>query len=148
MSENIFIPELWDNKSTKTLKVQVATTKIITSNKYKFYILHSISKETSVFIVSCQLKHKDGYWVNIFSSSVGHKGGLVAVDFYPDYRTQTLGDDVVTPEKFYLSDEDKVYQNMGDIVLYIEKGSSSLTNYHEYIEPNFWIKVKVVYLLY
>jgi hypothetical protein len=147
MSENIFVPELWD-KSMKTLKVQVATAKIITSNKYKFYILHSISKESGVFIVSCHLKHKDGYWVDISSSVVGHKGGLVSVDYYPDYRKQTLGDNVVTAEKFYLSEEDNVYQNMGDIILYIEKTSSSLSNFHEYIEPNFWIKVKVVYLLY
>lgn len=147
-NSKIYIPELWDNSRDKKIQVRVANMKIITSNKYKYFILHSISSDVNVFIVSCQLKHKHGYWVDITSSAVTNKGGLVTVDYYPDYRTQALNDTVVIAEKFYLSDDDKVDQNIGDIVLYIENGSSDLRDYHEYINLSNWIQVRVVYLIY
>ena len=147
-NSKIFIPELWDNDNNKNIQAKIANMKIITSNKYKYFILHSISIDSGVFIVSCELKHKQGHWVDITSSAVTNKGGLVTVDYYPDYRKQTLSDTVVIAEKFNLTDEDKVYQNMGDIVLYVENGSSDLRDFHEYISLSHWIQVRVVYLIY
>ena len=141
----VFIPQLWENKNKYTVRVK-ENVKIITSNLIKYFILHSIPKETNVFVLSCRLKHKNGVWVDINSPFVTNKGGLVTVDYYPDYRQQTLSETVVVAEKYRLDDEDKVYQNKGDIVLYIEKGSSELQDFHEYINRSYWIKVKVVYL--
>ncbi len=141
----IFIPQLWED-TNNTLSAQVVTTKIITSNKYKYFILHSVPVGTNVYIVSCKLKHNTGHWVDILSSAVTNKGGLVTVDYYPEYRKQALGDTVVVAQKYSLDDDDKVYQNIGDIVLYIENGSSDLKNFHEYINRSYWIQVKIVYL--
>lgn len=144
-NSKIFIPQLWED-ANDTLSAHVVTTKIITSNKYKYFILHSIPKETKVFIVSCKLKHKEGHWIDFTSSAVTTKGGIVTVDYYSDNIKQTLGDILVLADKFSLSDEDKVYNNMNDIVLYIENGSSDLQDFHEYINRSYWIQVKVVYL--
>ena len=144
-NSKIFIPQLWED-ANNTLSAHVVTTKIITSNKYKYFILDSIPKETKVFIVSCKLKHKEGHWVDYTSSAVTNKGGIVTVDYYPDTIKQTLSDIIVAAEKYYLSDEDKVFNNMNDIVLYIENGSSDLQNFHEYIDRSYWIPVKMVYL--
>ena len=144
-NSKIFIPQLWD-KSPPVIQAKEVTVKIITSNKYKYFILHSVPKETKVFIVSCKLKHKEGHWVDFTSSAVTSKGGIVTVDYYSDNIKQTLGDILVLADKFSLSDEDKAYNNMNDIVLYVENGSSDLKDFHEYIDRSYWIKVKLVYL--
>ena len=142
----IFIPQLWEDKGPPLIQAKEVTVKIITSNKYKYFILHSVPKETKVSIVSCKLQHKDGHWIDYTSSAVTNKGGIVTVDYYSDNIKQTLSDIIVLADKFSLSDEDKVYNNMNDIVLYIENGSSDLKDFHEYIDRSYWIKVKVVYL--
>lgn len=144
-NSKIFIPQLWDDE-TNTLSAHVVTTKIIASNKYNSFILHSVPVGTDVYILSCKLKHKTGYWVDITSSTVANYGGVVTVDYYPNFRKQAVSDTVVVAEKYSLDDEDKVYQNMGDIVLYIENGSSDLANFLAYINKSYWIHVKVVYL--
>ena len=144
-NQKIFIPQLWEERPPLVQAKEVSV-KIITSNKYKYFILHSVPKETKVSIVSCKLQHKEGHWVDFTSSAVTSKGGIVTVDYYSDYIKQTLGDILVLANKFSLSDEDKAYNNMNDIVLYIENGSSDLKDFHEYINPNYWIQVKVVYL--
>ena len=142
----IFIPQLWEDKGNSPINVKEVTVKIITSNKYKYFILHSVPKDTKVSIVSCKLQHKEGHWIDYTSSAVTNKGGIVTVDYYSDNIKQTLGDILVLADKFSLSDEDKVYNNMNDIVLYIENGSSNLKDFHEYIDRSYWIKVKLVYL--
>ena len=142
----IFIPQLCEDKGNPPIYVKEVTVKIITSNKYKYFILHSVSKDTKVSIISCKLQHKEGHWVDYTSSIVSSKGGIVTVDYYSDYIKQTLGDILVLADKFSLSDEDKAYKNMNDIVLYIENGSSDLKNFHEYIDRSYWIIVKLIYL--
>ena len=142
----IFIPQLWEDKGNPPINVKEVSVKIITSNKYKYFILHSVPKETKVAIVSCKLLQKEGHWIDYTSSAVTNKGGIVTVDYYSDNIKGTLGDILVLADKFFLSDEDKVYNNMNDIVLYIDKGSSDLKDFHEYIERSYWIKVKLIYL--
>ena len=142
----IFIPQLWEDKGPAVIQAEEVTVKIITSNKYKYFILHSVPKYIKVFIVSCKLQHKEGHWIDYTSSTVTSKGGIVTIDYYSDAIKGTLGDILVLADKFSLSDEDKVYNNMNDIVLYIENGSSNLKDFHEYIDRSYWIKVKVVYL--
>jgi len=142
----IFIPQLWEDEGHPTINVKESSVKIITSNKYKYFILHSFPKDTKVYIVSCKLKHKEGHWVDYTSSAVTSKGGIVTVYYYSDYIKQDLSEILVLANKFSLSDEDKAYNNMNDIVLYIENGSSDLKDFHEYIDRSNWIKVKVVYL--
>jgi hypothetical protein len=142
----IFIPQLWEDRGHSPINVKEVTAKIITSNKYKYFILQSVPKETKVHIISCKLKHKEGHWVDFTSSAVTSKGGIVTIGYYSDYIKQTLDGILVLAEKYSLSDEDKVYNNMNDIVLYIESGSSDLRDFHEYINPNYWIQVKVDYL--
>ena len=141
----VFIPQLWEEESSD-IKVKDVTVKIISSNKYKYFILYSVPRGTKVFIVSCKLQHKEGHWVDYTSSAVTSKGGIVTVDYYPDSIKQTLSDMIVMAEKFSLSDEDKQTNNMNDIVLYIENGSSDLQDFHAYIDRSYWIKVRVVYL--
>src|SRR6266487_2740539 len=133
----IFIPQLWEERQPLVQAKEVSV-KIITSNKYKYFILHSVPKETKVSIVSCKLQDKEGHWIDYTSSFVTAKGGIVTVDYYYDSIKQTLGDILVLADKFSLSDEDKVYNNMNDIVLYIENGSSDLRDFHEYINQNYW----------
>ena len=145
-NSRIFIPQLWEDRGHPTINVKEVSVKIITSNKYKYFIIHSVPKETKVFIVSCKLKHKEGHWIDFTSSAVTSKGGIVTVDYYSDNIKQTVGDILVLADKFSLSDEDKVYNNMNDIVLYIENGSSDLKDFHELIDRSNWIQVKVVYL--
>ena len=142
----IFIPQLWEDKGPPVIQAKEVTVKIITSNKYKYFILHSVPNDTKVYIVSCKLQHKEGHWVDYTSSAVTNKGGIVTVDYYPDSIKQTLSDIIVLAEKYSLSNEDKVFNNMNDIVLYIENGSSNLKDFHELIDRSYWIKVKVVYL--
>ena len=141
----IFIPQLWEERPVMVQAKEVSV-KIITSNKYKYFILHSVPKETKVSIVSCKLQHKEGHWIDFISSFVTNKGGIVTVDYYSDSYKQTLADILVFAEKYSLSAEDMVYKNMNDIVLYIEKGSSDLRDFHEYIDRSYWIKVKLIYL--
>ena len=142
----IFIPQLWEDNSPPVIQAKEVTVKIITSNKYKYFILHSVPKETKVSIVSCKLQHKEGHWIDFTSSFVTNKNGIVTVDYYSDSYKQTLSDILVFAEKYFLSDEDMVFNNMNDIVLYIEKGSSDLRDFHEYIDRSYWIKVKLIYL--
>ena len=104
--------------------------------------MHSVPRDTKVYIVSCKLKHKEGHWVDFTSSAVTNKGGIVTVDYYPDSIKQTLSDIIVMADKYSLSDEDKQYNNMNDIVLYIEQGSSALGDFHDYINKSNWINVK------
>ena len=145
-NHKIFIPQLWEDNAPNTVNVKEVTVKIITSNKYKYFILCSVARDTKVYIVSCKLKHKEGHWVDFTSSTVTNKGGIVTVDYYPDSIKQTLSDIIVMAEKYSLSDEDKQYNNMNDIVLYIEQGSSDLRDFHDYINKSYWINVKIVYL--
>jgi len=145
-NHRIFIPQLWEDNDSNTINIKEVTVKIITSNKYKYFILYTVPNGRKVFIVSCKLKHKSGQWVDITSSTVTNKGGIVTVDYYPEYRKQALGDIVVVAEKYSLENEDKVYQNKGDIVMYIENGSSDLRDFHDYIDKNHWIQAKIVYL--
>src|SRR6266516_7033702 len=98
----IFIPQLWEDGGHPTINVKEVTVKIITSNKYKYFILHSVPKETNVHIVSCKLKHKEGHWIDFTSSAVTNKGGIVTVDYYSDYIKQTLSDILVLADKFSL----------------------------------------------
>ena len=144
-NQKIFIPQLWENNS-HMITVKEVTQKIIASNKYKYFILQSVAIETKVFIVSCKLQHKEGHWVDFTSSTVTNKGGIVTVDYYSDSIKQTVGDIIVLAEKYSLSTEDTVYNNMNDIVLYIENGSSALRDFYDYINLSNWIKVKLVYL--
>ena len=145
-NSKIFIPQLWEDKGPPVIQAKEVTVKIITSNKYKYFILHSVAKETKVSIVSCKLLHKDRHWIDYTSSAVTNKGGIVTVDYYSDNIKEKFSDILVLAEKYSLSDEDKVYNNMNDIVLYIENGSSDLRDFHEYINRSHWIHVKVVYL--
>ena len=55
----IFIPQLWEDKGPPVIQAKEVTVKIIASNKYKYFILHSVAKEIKVSIVSCKLLHKD-----------------------------------------------------------------------------------------
>ena len=145
-NQKIFIPQLWEDNASNTVNVKEVTVKIITSNKYKYFILCSVARDTKVYIVTCKLNHKEGHWVDFTSSAVTNKGGIVTVDYYPDSIKQTLSDMIVMADKFSLSDEDKQTINMNDIVLYIENGSSDLKDFHAYIDRSNWIKVRVVYL--
>jgi hypothetical protein len=145
-NSKIFIPQLWEDESHHSLNVKEITTKIITSNKYKYFILHSVPKETKVSIVSCKLLHKEGHWVDYTSAAVTRQGGIVTVDYYADSIKQSLSDIIVIAEQYFLNDEDKVNSGIKHIVLYIENGSSDLRDFHEYIALSYWIQVKIVYL--
>ena len=38
-NQKIFIPQLWEDNAPNTVNVKEVTVKIITSNKYKYFIL-------------------------------------------------------------------------------------------------------------